>query len=231
MKLYTEKEYNNQTKHLAFRLRNLYLKNKDEFYLIQEFLPSPVYINERTQLNYHYANDAFFSKGKEVENIKLLGKSYLETVSNRALLKNALALTKQFHFKDDYNDVCNYLQCLSLNNTMTPYFTNKVLIDDNLTLNTSIFPSDDIIIKRLFKELVPFGEGNLNDWLRYQELTKREKEVLKLIAHDNSNKDVADMLFISEHSVKTHRRNIYKKLDLHSTSQLVRIALAMELLR
>ena len=71
---------------------------------------------------------------------------------------------------------------------------------------------------------------NLNKWLRFQTLTKREKEILKLIANDFSNNDVSEALFISTHSVKTHRRNIYRKLDIQKTSQLVRIAIAMELL-
>jgi hypothetical protein len=35
MNLFTEKEHNNQNKHFAFRLRNLYLNNKKEFYLIE----------------------------------------------------------------------------------------------------------------------------------------------------------------------------------------------------
>ena len=113
---------------------------------------------------------------------------------------------------------------------MTFYFTNKILINDNLTLNATLFPSDNKLTNKIFKELIPFGEDNLNKWLRFQTLTKREKEILKLIANDFSNNDVSEALFISTHSVKTHRRNIYRKLDIQKTSQLVRIAIAMELL-
>lgn len=231
MNLFTEREINNQNKHFAFRLRNLYLRDKNEFYLIQDFLPNPTYINDRKNLDYHYFSKSFFSKGKEIEKLYTLGLSYLNTISNKTLLKQALNTSKKFNLRNDYNDVCNYLQSVSLNDKMTPFFSNKILINDELTLNTTLFPSDSQLINKVFKELIPSGQDNLNKWLRFQTLTKREKEILKLIANDYSNKEVSDLLFISSHSVKTHRRNIYKKLDIHKTSQLVRIAIAMELLK
>jgi DNA-binding CsgD family transcriptional regulator len=169
--------------------------------------------------------------GEEIENLHSLGNPYLKKISNLTLLKQAENLTKTFHLENDYNGVCNYLQSVSLNGKMTSYFTNKILINEKLTLNSTLFPSDSQVINKIFKELIPSGQNNLNKWLRFQSLTKREKEILKLIAHDLSNKEISDLLFISSHSVKTHRRNIYRKLDIHKTSQLVRIAIAMELLQ
>jgi DNA-binding NarL/FixJ family response regulator len=56
-------------------------------------------------------------------------------------------------------------------------------------------------------------------------LTNREREVLKLIAEGKSNKAVADLLFISVHTVETHRLNIMKKLGLKKTADLVKYAI------
>lgn len=231
MNLFTEKEIIDQNKHFAFRLRNLYLNNESDFYLIQEFLPNPIYINERINLSHHFFSKSFYSKGKEIENLFVLGKPYLQKISNLNLLEQAIKTAAKFHLENDYDAVCNYLQSISLNSKMTFYFTNKILINDELTLNTTLFPSDNQIINKVFKELIPAGQENLNKWLRFQTLTKREKEILRLIANDYSNQAIGDLLFISAHSVKTHRRNIYKKLDIHKTSQLVRIAIAMEILQ
>lgn len=50
-------------------------------------------------------------------------------------------------------------------------------------------------------------------------LTKREYEVLILIAEGLSNKDIADRLYISEKTVKNHVSNIFKKLDLNDRVQ------------
>jgi DNA-binding NarL/FixJ family response regulator len=55
-------------------------------------------------------------------------------------------------------------------------------------------------------------------------LTPRELQVLKLMAQSKSNKDIADVLFISENTVKNHVRNILEKLHLHSRMEAVTYA-------
>ena len=52
-------------------------------------------------------------------------------------------------------------------------------------------------------------------------LTAREQEVLQLILLGKSNRDIAQALFISEHTVKTHARNIYSKCAVGSRAQLI----------
>ncbi len=54
----------------------------------------------------------------------------------------------------------------------------------------------------------------------FNALTSREMEVTDLICHGYSNRDIAKMLFISEHTVKDHTKNIYRKLDVHSRFEL-----------
>jgi DNA-binding CsgD family transcriptional regulator len=53
-----------------------------------------------------------------------------------------------------------------------------------------------------------------------EELSAREKEVLKLVALGHSNKIIADKLFISVHTVISHRKNITEKLGIKSISGL-----------
>lgn len=57
-------------------------------------------------------------------------------------------------------------------------------------------------------------------------LTQREREILKLIAEGNKNKEIADYLCISLKTVEKHRTNLMKKLDLHNVASLT--AFAME---
>lgn len=54
---------------------------------------------------------------------------------------------------------------------------------------------------------------------KIRQLTKREYEVLSLIAEGLSNKDIADKLFISEKTVKNHVSSIFKKLDVNDRIQ------------
>jgi len=56
-------------------------------------------------------------------------------------------------------------------------------------------------------------------------LTKRETEILKLIAEEYSNPEIATKLFISPRTVDTHRRNILAKLELKNTASLVKYAI------
>lgn len=56
-------------------------------------------------------------------------------------------------------------------------------------------------------------------------LTEREKEVLKLIAEEQSNREIAARLFISLRTVDTHRRNLLQKLKLKNTASLVKYAI------
>ena len=52
-------------------------------------------------------------------------------------------------------------------------------------------------------------------------LTKRELEILECLAQGYSDKEIASSLYISEHTSRTHIRNIYHKMDVHSRSQAV----------
>jgi len=56
-------------------------------------------------------------------------------------------------------------------------------------------------------------------------LTPRETEVLKLIAEGKANKEIADALYVSVHTVERHRANIMGKLNLKKTADLVRYAI------
>lgn len=59
----------------------------------------------------------------------------------------------------------------------------------------------------------------------YDGLTNREREVLTLIAEDETNQGIANLLEISVKTVERHRENIMSKLNLHSRTELVKYAL------
>ena len=61
-------------------------------------------------------------------------------------------------------------------------------------------------------------------------LTKKEKEVLNLIAAGLTNKDIATKLKIGEETIKSHRKNIMNKFDIHNTAELVRFAINHQLI-
>lgn len=61
-------------------------------------------------------------------------------------------------------------------------------------------------------------------------LTDREREILKLIAQEKSNKEIGETLFISERTVETHRKNIFRKTKTSSLVGLIKFAYANNLI-
>ena len=65
----------------------------------------------------------------------------------------------------------------------------------------------------------------------YELLTTREREILQLLAEGKNNKDVATLLNLSLYTVETHRGNIFQKLNLHSTAELILYAVRKGVIR
>ena len=86
------------------------------------------------------------------------------------------------------------------------FFCNKIL---------------DVILEKQNTPSIDIAELNLSE---------REIEVITLITTGYSNKEIADMLFISIHTLYTHRKNIMKKLNFKSPVELVLLALDLGLI-
>ena len=96
-----------------------------------------------------------------------------------------------------------------------------------LTIASVLDPVHHITAKvgRLVDEVAFLRHNNL----LFLSLTKREKEVLKLMALGLSSGEIADKLFISITTADTHRRNIRGKLNLKNNFDTVRFAQAYNL--
>lgn len=62
------------------------------------------------------------------------------------------------------------------------------------------------------------------------ELSKRELEVLGLMAEGNSNQEIADRIFVSLSTVKTHNQNLFEKLDVKRRTQAIEKAKRLQLI-
>lgn len=81
------------------------------------------------------------------------------------------------------------------------------------------------ITTRIMKDLsAPGREKRDPGTSRFQSLTNREREILKLIAEGKSNEDIGQDLRISPRTVKVHRSNLMRKLDVHKVADLVKYA-------
>ncbi|HEY6914760.1 MAG TPA: response regulator transcription factor, partial [Paludibacter sp.] len=94
-------------------------------------------------------------------------------------------------------------------------------VDDSLLRaydeSISIYDNVDQLKEKLEKLLDSPVEENSDD---ADTLSIREKEVIVSVVKGLTNKEIAEALFLSTHTVITHRRNIARKLEIHSTAGL-----------
>jgi len=84
---------------------------------------------------------------------------------------------------------------------------------------------DSSVSHKVIEKLMEFPEKEVKiKDSSYDTLTRREQEILVLLAQGLSTKQIAEKLFISPKTVENHRSNILCKLNLHSTLELVRYA-------
>ena len=94
-----------------------------------------------------------------------------------------------------------------LNRSILSLYDNKINVTDEL----------DDIKKKISDSL------NLKDEEEIEEkenLSLREKEIISFVVKGFTNQEIADKLFLSVHTVMTHRRNIARKLQIHSATGL-----------
>lgn len=81
----------------------------------------------------------------------------------------------------------------------------------------SCFPERDSLSRSEF--------DSRDQFLKQFDLTKRELEILRLIRKDNSNQQIADELYLSVYTVQTHRKNIMSKLNINTSTALMKFIL------
>ncbi|ELA9424281.1 TPA: helix-turn-helix transcriptional regulator [Vibrio parahaemolyticus] len=105
-----------------------------------------------------------------------------------------------FYFEDDFDKVMMGLKgILNGENWLSRDILNQ-LIDHLLSLNNTV--------------------GELETKLE-MELTRREMQVLSALCQGGSNLDIADSLFVSEHTVKSHLYSIFRKLEVKNRMQAI----------
>jgi DNA-binding CsgD family transcriptional regulator len=94
-----------------------------------------------------------------------------------------------------------------------------------------------VLLKEVVREVpvrVPLADGpfTVNEGqLKLLGITKRELEILELIAQGMSNREIAEKLFVSENTVKTHSSRLFDKLNAKRRTQAVQIGKEMGLIR
>ena len=96
--------------------------------------------------------------------------------------------------------------------------------DESLT----IYDDADTIREKLNRLLNVPGEETEEELAGQEVLSSREKEIITCVVKGMTNKEIADALYLSAHTVITHRRNIARKLQIHSPAGLTIYAIELQ---
>ncbi len=86
-------------------------------------------------------------------------------------------------------------------------------------------PLTPAVASRVLQQIRHLSQVQAQAAARADGLTERELEILQLVAHGKSNREIAQALFLSERTVENHLQNIYRKLNVHDRTQATLIAM------
>ncbi|MBI2281332.1 MAG: HAMP domain-containing protein [Bacteroidetes bacterium] len=152
----------------------------------------------------------------------LLGKN----IDNEAFIKNTIIndLQNHEHLHNIYNTYYS-----KQGDKIPVLFSGSSMFDEKGSFKGMIFIANHHFENNLVENTVQVNQEKNVDFhnikaLGVIPLTKREREVMKLIAEEQSNQEIAEKLFISVRTVETHRKNIMQKLHVKSVIALVKYA-------
>lgn len=173
----------------------------------------------------------------------------------RAFLLNSLdssLIIEEFRTPEDFRDSSTYTQFslvflqhsslkeFSQDEKLLRQVSDMYLItvyDQPDTPEKAPYVTDSFYCQVTDEEMTEKLNSWKNEWLDElmansveRDLSDREKNVLKLVAKGMTNKEVAEALFLSPHTVITHRKNITKKLGIQTVSGLTVYALINNLI-
>jgi PAS domain S-box-containing protein len=215
-------------------LKKVSLLPNQYFYL--KYLPKKhvVYVSSSVSQILGYSDSEFddhrLSKIIHPEDraVVFAGISYAYSVANFKVFKPfELAIYfkhKAFHKNGDVKSLLWYISPISYDTDGKLLFCINVVTDiSELHLSERV----QIWGVGLPEEIPQFSmEGYYNS----SKLTKREKDILFYLSKGLNSKSISEKLFLSRHTIDTHRRNMLRKMEVKNTGQLMRKAINLGLL-
>lgn len=205
---------------------------------IGDYIPGSVMIQNINNMTNTYMNkNGCDILHRSSEELSMLGPDYFrlffppeEVLSN----KNDLI---QFIGEDDTTKLHSFLQRVrpDARSEYKWFFTTSRIVKspENPFLTSLIHISVSVNTLNLtgyrISSMIENDEYIRKNFQRFNLLSVREKEVIKMIVEGKSSYEIATTLFRSIHTINTHRKNIIHKLEVHSLAGLIKFAVAFNL--
>ena len=195
---------------------------------IGDLIPGILHINRKEDLAVDYMNENGLQiAGYTLDELRSLETEFFDKHLNPVVTKYLMPKILHFYNLQDETKTYSFLQ---------EYRVDEKSEYEILFTTTKIYRQGAGLISIMqrmknLENMVNKLEKLLEDSLflkknfeRFSSLTKREKEILQLVALGIKRKDIADQLFISKHTYDNHRKHIREKLEIRSFSELIKYA-------
>jgi DNA-binding NarL/FixJ family response regulator len=133
-------------------------------------------------------------------------------------------------FLSMYDDEDYVSECVEIGGA--GYVLKDSPADQLLTAIREVIRGGSFLSPRLLSRLVDgFRMSARGDRHRLGALTRREREILKMLAEGRSVKEIAGVFDLSVKTVEAHKFNLMRKLDIHNKAQLVQYAIQKKIIR
>lgn len=176
--------------------------------------------------------------GTSVEEINALGETYYDKYFVPDEVEDAFDGIGKYLLLGNFDNQYNFFQRVKLhhaNDFKWFYSVCKLMklktkdgLKDKMIVLSSPVEGMDLMISRI-NRVLDQDVYIKNNYRMYASLTKREKTIICMVANGKSSKQIAEELFISIHTVHTHRKNIILKTECQSFANLLKFAVAFEL--
>ena len=229
-KKYSANEENTMISSQLFQLEKFALNDIAIIETIGDLLPCIVLINDMIRMKNIYMSEAgcrFLNQSRE--EIQELGAGYFSSDNfckdeMQQISSDFIALAE----RDDDAEVKGFYQKVRRNNNSE--WKQYSLSGKQLKGSKGCFLHIGFEIEKRKNsihhlnnrlDIIPLAPVTFQ---KFSSLSKREKQLLKLIANGYSNKDISEHLCIALYTVKTHRKTINRKLETKSITDLIRIS-------
>ncbi len=229
----TEKELQEHYEFYTMQVEDLLIKGED-FTSVAEKSPICMQLSDPKTYQVCWANEKFSElSGYSLEEVEENWDDYIQIVHPETV-NNILEFLPEFYATQTRSQTLHFLQYVKLHqqSTYSPVisFTKPSSLSNGMLLWLTALPGDLGKMSKHMEQIVKMDQFKLKHFKRFQQLTAREIEILKLLANGCNNPEIAERIFISRSTVETHRKNIKRKLEIRTYRDMIKYAFAFNLI-
>lgn len=229
----TENETIIDSQRKLFRLSQLLEQGVITLDDIADFVPGIMHINKRENLEMTYLSKTGCDFiGYSLEEIRTDGLKILQRHQSNYTIENTFPRLMQKLAEDDKDLIVPFFQDWKVKKNDKPFFylTSTKILNDDEFISVSLLPERLADLSQKVNDIFETNRVFEKYFTRFNNLTKREKEILKMLGKELARKEIAFLLYIDEKTVKKHCEHIFKKMGTSKRIELDKIARAFTII-